>query len=131
MPQILLGAQSGGINILSGNYWSGQGTNHPVGGVQLMAHPNNSGIIYVALSGPIGLNSGGVSVTQNSGVFQQSGSIASGLGNMDGMPLTAGTPYFIPRLAFPQSSSGVILPQIWVTPDANCSGQARVNWEIY
>lgn len=132
MPSLILGFISGnGTNIVSGNYWSGQGTIHPVGGVQLLTHPSNSGIVYVALSGAIGLNSGGRGITINSGVSQLSGGLVSGLGVMDGMPLSPGVSYFIPKLAFPQSSSGVILPQVWCQPDAACSGQARIHFEIY
>lgn len=131
MPSLILGFISGGTNIVSGNYWSGQGTIHPVGGIQLLAHPANSGIIYVALSGAIFANSGRQGITVLSGVSQLSGGLASGAGNMDGMPLSPGTPYFIPKLAFPQSSSGVIFPQVWCQPDAAASGQGRIHFEIF
>lgn len=118
MPSVLLGFLSGGTNVLSGNYFSGQGSLKPLGGVQLMAWPNNSGNVYVSLSG---------GVTILSGTFQQSGSLLSGLGAMDGIPLAAGTPYFVQKMAFPVSGS----PAIFCQPDANCSGQARIFWEAY
>lgn len=118
MPAQLLGFLSGGTNLLSGNYFSGQGAYRPVGGVQLRAASTNSGNIYVALSG---------GVTIGSGTFQQSGSLLSGLGRMDGIPLSPGDPYFIPKTAFSVSGN----PQIYAQPDSACSGQARVFWEIF
>ena len=115
MPSILLGVISGGTNILSGNYWSGQGGIHPVGGIQLLMNPSNSGIVYVACSGGVTIRSGG---------FQ-----ASGLsGGMDGMPIGPGVGYFIPKLEFIPSSGN---PTIFCQPDANCSGQAVVFFEIF
>lgn len=120
MPSVLLGFLSGGTNLLSGNYFSGQGAFMPVGGVKLIMHPQNSGYVYVALSGGITINSGG---------FQQSGSFLSGLGSRDGMPIGPGISYFIDKIAFPPNvKSGV--PGIYVQPDANCSGQARVFFEV-
>jgi hypothetical protein len=118
MPSQRLGFLSGGTNILSGNYFSGQGSIHPVGGIQLRAASTNSGLIYVGLSG---------GVTTGSGVFQQSGSFLSGLGKMDGIPLGPGDPYLIPKVAFAVSGS----PGIFIQPDVNCSGQAVVFFEIF
>ena len=114
MPSMVLGFLSGGTNILSGNYFSGLGAQHPVGGIQLAAHPNNSGIIYFGLSGGVTVGSGG---------FIQSGFP----GVMDGIPISRGGGYFLPRLGFSLSGN----PQVFVQPDASCSGQAVVSWEVF
>ncbi len=63
MPSALLGFLSGGNNLLSGNYFSGQGVPHPVGGVQLRADKSNSGSIYVTLSGGVTITSGGLTAS--------------------------------------------------------------------
>lgn len=118
MPAQRLGFLSGGTNLLSGNYFSGQGAYRPVGGVQLRAALTNSGLVYVSLSG---------GVTIGSGTFQQSGSLLSGLGRMDGVPLSPGDPYFIPKTGFNISGS----PGVFVQPDANCSGNALITWEVF
>lgn len=110
---MILDFLSGGTNILSGNYWSG--TFAPVGGIQLVAWPANSGNVYVGLSG-------GVTIT--SGVFQKSG----GPSRLDGVPLAPGATYFIPKLAFSNVSG---TPQVFAQPDAACSGQARLFWEVF
>lgn len=124
MPSVLLGYISGGTNILSGNYWSGAGSwtgeGRPVGGVQIRVDRNCSGFIYVGLSG-------GVTVT--SGTLFTSGGANSGFGNLDGIQLGNGDAMFVPKLAFPFFLSGS--PGIWIQPDGNCSGQARVYWDGY
>lgn len=114
MPAVRLGFLSGGTNLLSGNFFSGQGQFKPTGGVQLKMDKNNSGNVYVALSG---------GVTVGSGVFQQSGFT----GRMEGVQLNPGDPYFVPKSAFQTSGS----PTIFCQPDANCSGQAVVYFEPY
>lgn len=127
MPSQLIGVISGGQNLLSGNYFSGLGAFHPVGGLQLRADKSNSGNIYVALSGGVTINSG---VISNAGV-------TSG-GFMDGFPLAPGDSYFIPKIAFIQSSGGGLsgttgsgTPGIFVACDSACSGTARVNYEAF
>lgn len=126
MPAILLTPLiSGGTNILSGNYWSGQGIQKPYSEVRVKADWRNSGFIYVALSGSV---SGGTSITVDSGTFQQSGSVISGLGSMDGWQLKAGEEYRIPKLAFPPIESG--WPSVFVQCDAAGSGRDRVIYEI-
>lgn len=114
MPSLILGFLSGGTNILSGNYYSGQGTFHPVGGVQLQAGKNQSGSIYVSLSGGVTIGSGG---------FMQSGFT----GNMDGIEISPGNGYFLPKLGFTVSGN----PCIFAQPDAACSGVARLSWETF
>lgn len=117
MPSVLLGFTSGGCNILSGNYFSGLGTLHPVGGVQLTLDRSASGSVYVALSGKLTINSGGLNA---SGFPNFSGA-------MDGVQIAPGGAYFVPRIGIGPSSG----PTLFVNPDANCSGQARIFWEVY
>lgn len=118
MPSILLDGPdiiSGGINILSGNVFSGQGAFHPVGDVRVKAGPANSGVLYVGLSGGLTLRSGG---------FFRSGAS----GGCDGWPLKASESYTISKLAFiPNSGS----PKVFVTTDALGSGRDIVYWEVY
>lgn len=121
MPSAIIDATSGGVNIVSGNYFSGQGSFKPVGGVKLKAWDSNSGTIYIALSG---------GVTVLSGMFQASGGLASG-GKMDGYPLGRGDTYEVPRLGYSSSGTFSGTCGLFVTPDAACSGQARVFWEAY
>lgn len=115
MPSLVLGFNSGGTNILSGNYFSGTGAYHPVGGIQIRAGRAQSGSVYVALSG---------GVTVGSGVFFLSGFT----GRMDGMELGPGDSYFIPKLAFIGNSGS---PQVFAQPDAACSGVAKLYWEVF
>ena len=125
MPSILVGFASGnlnsgalgGTNILSGNYWSGQGALHPYAGVQLATPSNNSGNLYIGLSGGMTVNSGGLNTS----------GYANFSGGMDGMVMPPNTSYFIPRLAFGTSGT----PRVIVQPDSACSGQARLFWECY
>lgn len=113
MASVLVGFQSGGFNLLSGSYSSGHPS--PVGGAQLRLDKNASGAVYVALSGGL---------TIQSGLFPTSG---AGSGYLDGMPMYAGDAYFIPKIGI--GASG--FPQIYVNADANCSGQARLYWELF
>jgi hypothetical protein len=117
MPSVILGNVSGGMNILSGSFWSGvvrQG-NPSLTGAQLRLHPNASGNAYVGLSG---------GVTAMSGPIRDSG-FTSGL--MDGMLMTPGDSYFIPKLGMGVSG----LPQIFIATDAAASGQARMFYELF
>lgn len=114
MPSVLLGFLSGGVDLLSGNYWSGRGL-VPWAGVQLRAGSLNSGYVYVALSGGMTVTSGGL----GSGAFNSGGL-------MDGMQLAPGDAYFVPRLAVGPSGN----PNLYALPDAACSGQARLFYEV-
>ncbi len=125
MPSILVVFSSGnlnsgapgGTNILSGNYWSGQGAQHPYAGVRLATPATNSGNLYIGLSGGMTVTSGGLNTS----------GAANSSGGMDGMVLPPNTVYFVPRLAFGTSGT----PRIFVQPDAACSGQARIHWEVF
>lgn len=121
MPSLLLTAASGApFPIYSGNPWSGQGTPHPVGGIQLLLHPNASGNAYVFLSGnPSGVT--GVMTVTSGGAFP------NGSGLLDGMLVPPGGSYFIPKLGInPSGSFGV-----YATCDAGASGQARLFFEVF
>ena len=115
MPSVLVGNQSGGQPIVSGNPWSGQNP-VPQGGIQLRWDGTASGYLYVGLSGNLTVASGGL---------YQSGSAWSGM--LDGMQLSPGDTYWIPRIA--TGISGNI--NIFVTADAAASGQGRLYWEAY
>jgi hypothetical protein len=143
MPSIVIGGQSGGhpLWISGNNPWSGvQRGPFPTGGIQFrygvatanasFYSGNLSGLVYIALSGPM---------TTTSGALPLSGAASSGL--LDGVPLAAGDSYFLPRLATGGTSgqissgglySGVTPPfNVWFTCDANVSGIARVAFEIF
>lgn len=113
MPSTILGQPhaSGPQAIVSGNPYSGQLV--PVGGIQLRWHPQASGYCYVGLSGNMTLNSGGA--------------FLSGGGVSDGMVLSPGDPYFIPKIAF--RTSGQF--NVYAYCDQAASGQGRLYWEIY
>ena len=107
MPSTQLFPQSGGIAIVSGNIFSG--SFQPVGGVQLKLAKAAPGLIYVGLP-----NLSGTAISSVSG-----GSLSSG-GLADGMELSPGDSYFIPRtrltsgietirLAVPAVASGGVL----------------------
>lgn len=114
MPSTLLTAASGSpFPLFSGNLWSGQGTPHPIGGVQLTLSPTASGNAYVSLSGGGTVNSGGM--------------FLSGGGLLDGMVMTPGAGYFIPKIGC--GVSGTL--QIYATCDAAGSGQSRLFWECF
>lgn len=120
MPSTLLGNPylSGGQLIISGNPWSGQ--IRPVGGVQLLLHPNSSGNAYITMSGGVRPTSGGPTV--NSGGF-----FLSGRGLMDGMLMSPGASYFIPRIG--TGLSGFIT--VYANCDQAASGQARLYYEVF
>lgn len=113
MPSTLIGAQSGGVQLVSGRFFSG--TIWPIGGVQLKAGISNSGPVYVALSGGVTIISGGA--------------LASG-GMLDGYELSPGNTYFVPKFAVSgllaaSSGGGTVM----VTCAAAVSGFCRVFWE--
>lgn len=108
MPSSLPGFVSGGSLLVSGNPWSGN--NVPIGGIQLKLAFNASGRVYVALSGNVTITSGGA--------------LASG-GMNDGVELSPGEGYFIPKLG----ASGIMSVFVAVPPAA--SGQCRIFWEAY
>lgn len=115
MPSTLVGQPlaSGAQRIIVNNPFSG--SIHPIGGVQLRLAKEASGNVYV------GFNLSGT-VTVNSGGFFLSGNTA---GIDDGMQLTPGDAYFVPKTALPISGTW----NIFVRHDAACSGQARLYWD--
>jgi hypothetical protein len=106
MPGVILTNASGGQNIVSGNFWSGQGAQRPVGGVQVVPGPANSGNIWIAASGGVTVNSGTA---------------------MDGIPVKPGQAWFFPRSILFGQGSGA--PQIWIAVDPNTSGFNSVFFE--
>lgn len=130
MPSVLFdGAVSGPMLVISGNPWSGQFP--PVGGIQLVMDRNNSGNIYIGLSG---------NITRTSGNFPLSGSSLS-----DAIQVGPGGSYFVPKVALRgvQSGaggvgSGMNLLYSGTTPwnifalgDAAVSGQGRIYWDAF
>lgn len=138
MPSLVIDyiPASGFVALISGNPWSGQPM-VPTGGIQLRASPQNSGYIYVSLSGAhtaSGQNgqpptSGGPTIT--SGTWATlSGGAFSGFGRMDAMPMAPGDTYFIPKIANRLTLSGQF--RISVGADPACSGGfARVFYEAF
>lgn len=117
MPSVIVGAISGGMQLVSGNFWSGVAAFRPQGTVQLRWDPTlSSGRCYVGFSGGI---------TTGSGAVIGSGGIASGM--LDGMILNPSDSYMIPRLAFGLSGN----LDIFVTCDAAVSGVGRLWFEIF
>lgn len=129
MPSFLIdGVRSGTpFPIISGNVWSGQGVN-PRAGIQFKLDKNCSGYVYVGLSGGYVNNSGGtVTITPTNGMTLNSGGfVLSGNINLDGLQMAAGDSYFIPKSAFISGQCNV-----FVIADANCSGQARMYFEVF
>lgn len=107
MPSTLIGAQSGGVYLVSGKFFSG--TIWPIGFWTLKAARANSGMVYVGLSGGVTITSGGA--------------LASG-GMLDGMEMAPGDTYPVPKFAVSGNASGVM-----VTCAAGVSGFCRVFWE--
>jgi hypothetical protein len=115
MPSIVIGQPlaSGPQVVLSGAVFSGsQGVR---GGVAIRLSRQASGAVYIGFSGGL---------TQNSGGMQLSGGWLSG--KVDGYEVGPGQEYFVPKLALP--SSGFF--NIWARHDAECSGLARLYFEI-
>jgi hypothetical protein len=105
MPGAIVTNASGGQNLLSGNYWSGQGWPVPVGGVQVVPGPSNSGNLWIGMSGGVTVNSGGP---------------------MDGVPVKPGQAWFVPRVHLFQGSGS---PQLWVACEPSTSGFNSVFFE--
>lgn len=114
MPSTLVGFQSGGQPIVSGNPYSGRIA--PVGGVQLLLGANASGTVYVGTA--LGLSSGGITI-------QSGGDLSSG-GLSDGLPIDPGGGLFIPAL----KCSGQIDKILVAVPPA-VSGRCRLYWEAF
>lgn len=112
MPSVLIGNQSGGQPLVSGNVWSGYAPK-PQGGVQLRLDRNASGNVYYGLSGGITIGSGGF--------------FLSGGGNMDGTQLGPGDSAWIPRIGTGMSGG----MSIYVAGEATVSGQGRLYYEVY
>lgn len=121
MPSLqLLGAQSGGTPLVSGDVFSGMPL--PVGGVQLLLDSSGAGPVYVGLPVPSwfsGQVSGLYVPTINSG-----GSLSSG-GLTDGVKLGQGNGYFVPKL---RMTSGI--QSIRIAVPAGSSG-AILYWELF
>jgi len=113
MPSVLVGNQSGGQPIVSGNYFSGRAG--PIGGIQLRWSPSASGNAYVGYSGGITVASGGL--------FQSG---TDWIGQLDAMPLKPGDALFVPKLML---NSGQGFTNVYVLCDAAASGQGRLYWE--
>lgn len=112
MPSLILDNRSGGQNILSGAFFSGHPL-VPLGGIQLRLSPMASGNCYIAFSGGVTINSGGLPPNHLSGA-------------LDGMLLAPGDSYFIPKAFCGASGS----PQIYIATDPAASGQARLYYEV-
>ncbi len=87
MPSCTLISQSGGSFLVSGGIYSG--SLWPIGGIQLKLATGAGNLIYVGLPPLSGWISG--HVTSTSG-----GNLSSG-GLLDGMEITPGDSYFVPR----------------------------------
>lgn len=112
MPSTLLFTQSGGISLCSGDIYSG--SPQLVGGIQLKLQNTAPGLIYVGLP-----NLSGTVNTSTSG-----GSLSSG-GLTDGMELSPGQSYFVPKTRL---VSGVLTVRLIVP--ATASG-GRLFWETF
>lgn len=114
MPSVVIdNARSGGMPLLSGNYYSGQGP-RPRSVLVLKASRNNSGCLYIGLSG---------NVTVLSGSYPLSG----GGGQNDGMEIGPGGSYEVPLMGMNSGGAGVYLS----CDPAASGGFARVFWEAY
>ena len=110
MPSALLFSQSGGIGLVSGAIFSG--TPLPIGGIQFKLAKAAPSLIYVCLP-----NLSGSVATGTSG-----GSLTSG-GLSDGMEVSPGDAYFVPRSRL---VSGIETPRL-IVPAAASGG--RLFWE--
>jgi len=84
MPSTQVFVQSGGIGLVSGNVFSGGP--QLIGGVQLKLAAAAPGLIYVALP----------NLSGTVGTFLSGGSLSSG-GLADGMEMSPGDSYFVPK----------------------------------
>lgn len=107
MPSTIVGAQSGGVVLVSGNPYSGI---YPQpGGLLLRLAGESSGNAYIAYSGGVTINSGGA--------------LASG-GLRDGMEIRPGDAWLGVKIP-PNGIAG-----IYATVAAAVSGQVRINWNV-
>lgn len=116
---MILASVSGGQNITSGVYAAQfSGTPYPWGSILVKADARNSGYVYMGFSG---------GVTVMSGTFLLSGGTT---GAMDGVQIGPGQAVTVQKCIWNQTPGQI---NIFVAPDANCSGQARVSWtpDIY
>jgi hypothetical protein len=113
MPSVILGQPflSGAQQIVLGSFWSGR--QGPSTGVQLILDQRASGRAYIGLSGGMTCQSGGM--------------FLSGGGILDGVCISPGVAYFIPKSAFQWSGT----PSVYAWVDLAGSGQARLFWEAY
>lgn len=107
MPSLQVGAFSGGVQLVSGNPFSGNKI-VPYAGIQVKVDPDTlSGLVWLGYSGGLTIKSGGA--------------LSSG-GMLDGFPLKTGEQFFIPKLLAPT------VDRVWLTTVAANSG-IRVSWE--
>ncbi len=116
MPSVIVTGQSGGMLVISGNFFSGR--NWPVGGIQFRNDKSTSGNIYIAMSG---------NVTVTSGSYPLSGGIYSG--GLDGFPLAPGDAYFIPMQGIQNKGPNSGNVSIYAALDAAASGFNRLYFE--
>lgn len=117
MPSSIVGDISGGALLLSGGVYSGSAQIYKAGGLQLKLAAGAPGIVYAGLP-----NLSGNYPSTISG-----GALASGLSGYlytDGMEMSPGGSYFIPRVRL---VSGIETVR-FVMPAASSGG--RVSWEL-
>lgn len=117
MPSTVVGNISGGALLLSGDVYSGSSQWYRAGGVQLKLAAGAPGVVYAGLP-----NLSGNYPSTISG-----GALASGLSGYlytDGMELSPGDSYFVPKSRI---ASGLETIR-FVMPAASSGG--RVHWEI-
>ena len=117
MPSTIVGVISGGALLVSGSLTSGS-PQDPVGGLQIKLAAGAPGIVYVGLP-----NLSGNYPSTISG-----GALASGLSGYyltDGMELSPGDSYFIPKTRL---TSGLATPRFVM---AAASSGSRVFWESF
>ena len=114
MASILLGFQSGGTPLVSGNIFSG--TISPYAEVRLYNSISSSGSAYVGMA--TSFASGGITTTSG-------GDFSSG-GLADGMDIPPNGRYDLPRLV----CSGQI-NKLYATVVAGVSGRVRLFWDAF
>ena len=107
MPSLLIGAQSGGVRLVSGNPYSGASI--PFHGVFLRLAAAISGYAYVGFSGGITIGSGG--------------GLSSG-GLADGIEIGAGGERYV-------GTPGGGLEDVYLTCLTTLSGTLRMFWQPY
>ena len=112
MASTQLFTQSGGIALVSGDVFSG--SVHPIGGVQLRLAAGAPALFYVGLPNL----SGDVSTGASGGV------LASG-GMADGMEMSPGDAYFVPKSRLVSGIQSIRL----IVPAAASGGRLFWEWE--